>query len=83
MTSAREYRENKMPHSVELCYGSKLHCYWHNEDEPEAEIFRACLECRHVYQTPADLLAAWFTETGYQWPDADSVPACAYCGHDW
>lgn len=45
-----------MQHMPETCYGSKLHCYSHNEDEPDNPCYRACFECRHVFPTAEDLL---------------------------
>lgn len=70
-------------HAIEVCYGSRLHCWTHDADEPEAGAYRACLECGHVFQTPGELLAAWLAELGYPVADAESVPGCPYCSHDW
>lgn len=75
-----------LPHDPQRCYGSRLHCWWHGLDEPDAGAFRACLECGHVYLTEGDLLHAWRAA----WPQASerglrtvAAAACAYCGHDW
>lgn len=72
-----------VPHAIELCYGSRLHCHWHNVDEPETETSRACFECNHVYLTAAELADAWERETGSRWTEDESIPGCAYCLHDW
>lgn len=73
----------EVPHQQEACYGSREHCCWHDVDEPDQGAFRCCLECRHVYRTVHDLVAAWDSE----WPAWRCGPwdlpvGCAYCGHD-
>lgn len=72
-----------MPHAIELCYGSRLHCHWHDEDETETPESRACFECNHVYQSAEELATAWEAETGAPWWGEGPVPGCPYCGHDW
>jgi hypothetical protein len=71
------------PHPVEVCYGSRLHCFWHEADEaPDG--FRFCFECKHMFVTPADLLAEhnmhqdWHPAT-----DTGQVFCCPLCTHDW
>lgn len=71
------------PHAIEDCYGSRLHCAWHNVDEPETDMSRACFECWHVYQTAEELADAWEAATGSPWTGPGPIPGCAYCGHDW
>lgn len=44
-----------VPHPIEACYGSRLHCFSHDMDEPLAG-YRICIECRHVFATAGDLL---------------------------
>lgn len=74
------------PHTEMECYGSSQHCAWHGVDEPDQGAYRVCLECRHVYATKADLERAWDEmwagDGGYPFPE-DTIPGCAYCGHDW
>lgn len=74
-----------VPHAIADCYGSRLHCYYHGVDEPEAGAFRICLECGHVYATEMDVCRAWREELPGSFPftPATDIPACAYCGHDW
>jgi len=72
-----------MPHAIELCYGSRLHCQWHDEDEPETDTSRVCFECNHVYLTAEDLAAAFEAVVGYQWTLEEPIPACPYCSHGW
>lgn len=78
-----------VPHSIEVCYGSDLHCHYHDVDEPVETAYRVCLECGHAFQSPRELLTAYkiamrdIHEIGTPWPDAGSVPECPYCGHDW
>jgi hypothetical protein len=45
-------------HVPETCYGSRNHCYSCHVDEPDEPSFISCLECRHVWRTAEDLLAA-------------------------
>lgn len=45
-----------MPHPPEACYGSPLHCYICNEDEPVSG-FLVCFECNHTFVTADELLA--------------------------
>lgn len=45
-------------HPVEACYGSQLHCSSHEVDEPVADPYRVCFECRHAFASAAGLLAA-------------------------
>jgi hypothetical protein len=74
-------------HPVEACYGSPLHCHWHDRDEP-GEPFRVCFECRHAFMSAAELLAghnrqlARYPEIA---PEADvaKVFCCPFCLHDW
>jgi hypothetical protein len=73
----------EMSHPIEDCYGSRLHCWWHNIDETETDISRTCFECNHVYKTADDLANAWKSEMGIVWNGPEPIPACAYCGHDW
>lgn len=47
------------PHTIETCYGSRLHCFTHNLDESDTNAFRACLECAHVFATESDLVIAY------------------------
>jgi hypothetical protein len=72
-----------MPHAIELCYGSRLHCHWHDEDETETDISRACFECMHVYQTSDELAEVWRKAMGKPWDSQDPIPFCPYCLHDW
>jgi hypothetical protein len=78
-----------VPHPIEACYGSRLHCHHHDVDEPERNAYRGCLECGHSFQTPRELLVAYKIATralrdpSEPWPDAANVPACPYCCHDW
>src|SRR5712671_4807396 len=46
------------PHDAFTCYGSRNHCYGCDADEPDEPCYRACFECRHVWRTAEDLLAA-------------------------
>jgi hypothetical protein len=46
-------------HPIEACYGSRLHCFSHNLDESDANAFRVCLECGHVFTTECDLVSAY------------------------
>lgn len=70
-------------HAIETCYGSRLHCHWHDVDETETDTSRVCFECNHVYQTASELAKAWESEMGSPWAGPEPIPACAYCGHDW
>lgn len=45
------------PHPPEACYGSHLHCYWHDVDEPAEMVYRVCGECKHAFVTADELLA--------------------------
>ena len=65
-------------HPPELCYGSRLHCCWHHEDEPSGA-YAVCLECGHAYQSAEDLLEAW----SFRYLNPEEVPGCAFCLHDW
>lgn len=76
------------PHEIELCYGSPIHCHWHNVDESQTESYRICFECNHTYATSDDLITAWVK----QWEswnetiiviDPNTIPSCAFCTHDW
>lgn len=68
-----------MPHEIEDCYGSPLHCHWHHEDEPWREgFFKACGECNHSYKTEQEFRDAWESE----FPGHFDPYACAFCGHD-
>lgn len=39
----------EVPHDQYACYGSRLHCMWHNVDEAEPEGSWVCRECWHVF----------------------------------
>jgi hypothetical protein len=83
------------PHPADACYGSRLHCWSHDADEPgePASVCPAqgfplcCYECRHLFLTAADLLAAHNAEmTRLGLPaetDAARVFCCPFCIHDW
>lgn len=76
----------EVPHGQEACYGSRLHCAWHQVDEPGQGACQTCLECGHAYMTEADLIAAWNAEWGQCGHDREPgelPPGCAFCGHDW
>ena len=72
-----------MPHAIELCYGSRLHCHWHDEDETETDESRACFECNHVYRDAGELADAFEEVMGYRWTLDGPIPACPYCAHSW
>ena len=75
-----------VPHDIELCYGSWLHCWWHGLDEPQAGAFRVCLECRHAYPCEEDLLADWRAHSPSSSDRQLRIMAacsCAWCAHDW
>lgn len=74
-------------HEPTACYGSQIHCFWHNVDEP-GRSYRVCFECRHAFTTEAALL----TEHNKQLarypelvPETDVVRVfcCPLCLHDW
>jgi hypothetical protein len=46
-------------HPIEMCYGSRLHCFSHNTDESDTDAFRVCLECGHVFASAQDLIHAY------------------------
>lgn len=46
-------------HSIDTCYGSRLHCFSHNIDESDMNTYRTCLECGHVFTTEQDLVDAY------------------------
>jgi hypothetical protein len=73
-------------HPIEVCYGSELHCLWHEVDEPR-EGFRYCLECAHMFATASELLAEHnkhLAEFGIEpETDPDGVYCCPFCIHDW
>jgi hypothetical protein len=76
------------PHDQTGCYGSRLHCHWHNADEPAKGTYRTCQECGHVYQSADDLIKAWaeqWKSSGEPWAiaSAENIPCCAFCAHDW
>jgi hypothetical protein len=74
------------PHPPETCYGSALHCYWHNVDEP-GDAYRVCFECKHAYLSAADLLAAHnavLAGMGLEGEsDVERVYCCPVCTHSW
>jgi hypothetical protein len=74
------------PHPPETCYGSAIHCYWDNADEPGGA-FRVCFECHHAYLSAADLLAAHnavLAGMGLEAEgDVERVGICPACCHDW
>jgi hypothetical protein len=84
-----------VPHPIEDCYGSRLHCHGCEVDElfDLETAFAVCGECRHVYQTREDLAREFLINH----PDFDAylnhgkpiaVPAareiffCPICIHD-
>jgi hypothetical protein len=84
------------PHPIEHCYGSRLHCWSHNADEPgepPVSLYPAggfpvlCFECKHVFRSPAELLAednkvlAAFGDAPET--DVNRVYCCPLCAHDW
>jgi uncharacterized protein YqjF (DUF2071 family) len=73
------------PHPVEACYGSAIHCWAHNADEP-GEAYRVCFECHHAYLSPADLLAAHnavLAGMGLEAEtDVERVLICPACSHN-
>lgn len=71
-----------MMHDQYDCYGSRLHCAWHQEDEPDG--YLRCGECWHSYPTRKALLEAWkFLNDGNPWRASDCDPLfCPLCIHD-
>lgn len=75
-----------VPHPIEACYGSRLHCWSHDIDEPDLPWYRACFECKHVYRTAAELLAE-HNKVLAQYDvepetDAADIYTCPLCTHD-
>lgn len=76
-----------------------VHCEIHQADEPEEQAHNICLECNHVYMTPADLIDT-YNAIGIQseqeaiengWAplefqlvdDTEQIHFCPLCTHDW
>ena len=65
------------------------HCYSHGVDESDVGMWRACLECRHVYRSPEELRREWTDNAPPDLPDRDTPPPveqiyfCPLCLHDW
>lgn len=78
----------EVPHPLDECYGSRLHCWNHGADEPDSPCYRACLECRHVFGSAAELLAAHNEHLDValaEQPETDAgkVSCCPLCTHSW
>lgn len=77
-----------VPHPIETCYGSRLHCMIHGVDEPDGG-YRSCGECWHVFRTAADLLGEHNRISQQARPgrrdetDPGRVFCCPFCCHDW
>lgn len=55
------------------------HCWFHHADEhPTEDTYQVCGECWHVYQTAADLEAAW--DGPHR--TAAEIYSCPECAHD-
>ena len=69
--------------------GSRLHCFSCDVDETDQPCYQACLECRHVWRTAGELLAAHNAQAvqGVRLGNADrrgqGVSRCPKCSHDW
>lgn len=74
------------PHPADACYGSRLHCWSHDIDEPDSPCYRACFECKHVFRTAAQLLAGHNEHLAVYGcepeTDAGNVWTCPLCIHD-
>lgn len=76
-------------HEPEVCYGSRLHCWSCNEDEPDQGCYIRCGECGHVYLTEENLRETWLREypllPGEPAPEAlpaEDICFCPLCIHD-
>ncbi len=60
--------------------------FCHIDDKEEKvtdETYLVCFECGHVYETQADLIKAWNDESEFKSrSDADDIPFCPLCLHD-
>lgn len=74
---------NTAVHDGYECKSIDDHCYAHNVDEPvTAGTFRVCGECRHAFQTQADLVAADQKSLGEEARDPSAIYSCPVCAHD-
>jgi len=73
-----------IPHELSgACAG--LHCYSHDVDEADDPVWRACMECWHVYRSPGELQREWAANappditdrTRRPWKTSTSAP-CAF-----
>ena len=76
------------PHPIEECYGSKLHCWSHDVDEPDQPAYISCFECKHVYRSAEELVAEHNKHLDPAWnepavTDPELVHCCPLCIHDW
>lgn len=76
-----------MPHEP-TAECATMHCAHHNEDEPGPG-YLACLECFHLYETEADLQAAYVDASvaidpavSRAAPHVSKILFCPLCGHD-
>ena len=62
-----------------------FHCCWHNVDEA-TEGYRLCYECKHMYLTEAELVAAYFDRmvavAATKRIAGDTIVFCPLCSHD-
>jgi hypothetical protein len=76
-----------VPHGPEACYGSWLHCFAHDVDEPVDDPYRVCFECHHAFPSAEVLLAEHNTVLAAASPgsvetDVTQVFTCPHCVHD-
>lgn len=81
-----------MPHHAEEAC-KNVHCYSHEEDEPDDPCYRVCGECFHVFPTAADLVRDHNAEVQVmmaKWggsllvaADVEEIFSCPWCSHDW
>ena len=59
-----------------------VRCWHHGDERVTGSTYMRCFECGHVYETTHDLTNAYMDETGFAFREADDIPACPLCLHD-